>query len=121
MYGLPENFALDGIVDSEIQQICSGRFDVQFRLSSGLLFNVRGDVSLLDGNLEVGKWTEQEGWTTLAFQRLTNVRIKEYRVPNNRLLQMVFENGLTLQLHDSSDQYESFQIVVKGGELWIVV
>jgi hypothetical protein len=121
MHGIPENFALDGIVDSEIQQICSGRFDLQFRLSSGLLFSVQGDISLLEGDQEVGKWTEQNGWTSLAFQQLINTRIKEYRVPNNRLLQIVFENGLTLQLHHSSDQYESFQIVVGGDKLWIVV
>jgi hypothetical protein len=120
MYGISD-LNLDEIVGSEIHLICSGRYDVQFHFGSGTRVMVQGDVTLFEGDKLVGSWNEENNWSSLAFQHLLNVTIKGYSVPNDRLLQIEFENSYVLKLHDSSDQYESFQIYKKDTNGIIVV
>jgi len=121
MYRISEDLDLKEIVGSEIQQICSGRYDVQFRFGSGTCIAVQGDITLLNRNRELGRWTEDGNWSSLAFQQLLNIPVTNYSVPNDRLLQIEFDNGLLLQVHDSSEQYESFQITKEGENEMIVV
>lgn len=121
MYRIPDDLVLNEIVGSEIQQICCGKYDVQFHFHSGTNIAVQGDVTLLDGDRIIGNWTESGNWTNVFFQQLLNLAVIGYFVPNDRLLQINFEQGLVLQLYDSSDQYESFQIYRTGNYEIIVV
>jgi len=50
MYRISEDLDLKEIVGSEIQQVCSGRYDVQFRFGSGTCIAVQGDITLLNRN-----------------------------------------------------------------------
>jgi hypothetical protein len=92
-----------------------------FHFGSGTTIAAQGNVSLMDGESEVGRWAEVTGWSILAFQQLLNITVTGYSIPNDRVLQIKLDNGLTLQVHDSSDQYESFQITRKGIDEMIVV
>ncbi len=121
MYRIPDDLDLNDIVNSEIQQICLGRYDVQFHFASGTIVAVQGDVTLLDGDKVIGTWNEAGNWTSLGFQQLLNVAVTGYSVVNDRLLQINFASGLILHLHDYSDQYESFQIYPKDKDQIIVV
>jgi hypothetical protein len=120
MYRFSEDLDLQEIVGSEIQQICVGRYDVQFHFHSGTSIGGQADVTLLDGAEEIGRWTEDANWSTLAFQKLLNITITNYSVPNDRVLRIEFDNGLVLELHDSSDQYESFLITKPDGAMIVV-
>src|SRR3979490_1852835 len=110
MYRIAADLDLRDIVGSEIQQICLGRSDVQFRFGSGTTICVQSRVTLVEHGRTVATWDEKENWTQLDFQKLLMIPVLGYSVPNERLLEIHLTGDLTLQLHDDSDQFESMQI-----------
>lgn len=114
MYGIPKELNLRDIVGSEIQQICIGRYDVQFRFGSGRSINVQSDVQILRNQHVIAEWNDSKGWSTTAFHELLNARVTGYAVAHEKLLEVSFEGFLLLKLHDNSDQYESMQIYPEG-------
>lgn len=114
MYRFASNLNLDDLVSSEIQQICLGPADVQFRFGSGTCISVQGRVTLAVEGQVLSEWSTTDGWSNREFQRMFNSQIKEYEVVNDRLLEIRFMDGLALQLHDDSDQFESLQIYPGG-------
>ena len=114
MYGIPLDLDLRDIVGSEISQIRIGRYDVQFHFNSGRGIYLQGDAEILNDGIVIARWTESTGWSTLAFQQLLNATISGYSVINEKLLEIRFEIGLSLYLHDSFDQYESMQVHPEG-------
>lgn len=110
MYRIASDLDLRDIVGSEIQQICLGRSDVQFRFGSETAICVQSRVTLLEHGRTIATWDEKQNWTSLEFQRLLMIPVLGYSVPNDRLLEINFAGDLTLQLHDDSDQFESMQI-----------
>ena len=121
MNRIPSDLKLDEIVGSEIQQIRCGRYDVQFDFHAGVVISVQGCITLLRRTTRVGGWDDSGNWSTLEFQGLLNIPATAYKILNDRLLQIEFANGLVLQIHDSSDQYESFQISWPGTNVMLVV
>jgi hypothetical protein len=122
MYRIAADLDLHDIVGSEIQQICLGRSDVQFRFGSGTAICVQSRATLLEHGRTVATWDEKTNWTQLDFQKLLMIPILSYSVPNERLLEIHFAHDLTLQLHDDSDQFESMQIyqrAVRNGPIVI--
>ncbi len=119
MYGIT-GLNLDEIIGSEVQQICCGCYDVQFHFQSGTRIGGQGDITLLDRTGEIGCWTEGANWSSLVFQKLLNIKVTNYSVPNDQLLQIEFDNCLVLQMHDSSDRYESFMITKPDGAMIVV-
>jgi len=114
MYRIPADINLDDIVGSEIHQIRLGRYDVQFHFDSGRSIAVQGDVDVFQNSTLISNWTEEHNWTNTEFQKLLNAPVLSYSVPNDRLLEIKFEDSLVLHLHDSSDQYETMQIYPEG-------
>ena len=114
MYRIPADIDLSDIVGSEIQQVCLGRYDVQFHFASGRTISVQGDVEVLEHDSVLASWNENDNWSSTGFQQLLNTTVKSYSVPNDRLLEINFDRNLILRLYDSSDQYESMQIYPGG-------
>ena len=114
MYRIPSTLDVADIVGSEIQQICIGRYDVQFHFGSGRRICVQGNVEVLNGSGTIANWTEDSGWSTTAFFHLLNAPVEGFSVANDRLLVITFAGGYSLRLHDSSDQYECMQIYPEG-------
>lgn len=114
MYGIPLNLDLKDIIGSEIEQICLGRYDVQFRFRSGRSINVQGDIELRKGEAVIAIWNEQDNWSSGTFQKLLNTKVLAYVVPHERLLRVEFEGDYSLCLYDSSDQHESMQLYPEG-------
>lgn len=112
---------LKDIVGSEIQQICVGAFDVQFRFGSKTAICVQSRVTLLEQLTMIATWDEKTGWSALEFQKVLNVPVTGYSVPNDRLLEIQFQGGLALQVHDDSDQYESLQIYPRGDSAAVII
>ena len=113
MYGLADQLKIDGLVDSELQQICVGKFDLQFRFSSGTMIAVQNKARIFQAGLLTSSWTEENGWDSVGYQSLLNVEVVGYQVPENTL-HIEFRNGLLLELTDDSDQFESMQIYPFG-------
>lgn len=58
---------------------------------------------------------------SLASSTFMNVEVKSCDVVTDRLVVFEFENGISMHLEDSSDQYESMQISFEGDPtLWVV-
>ena len=110
MHGFSEDIKLEGVVGSEIQQIGLGRYDVQFLFGSGTKICVQSLVEVFEGDELVATWDEKRNWTTTAFQKLLNEMVESYAVLCEETMEIRFQNGLRLRLHDNSTQYESLQI-----------
>lgn len=114
MYGLSQDFRVEGLVDSVLSQICVGKFDVQFRFDSGTFFCVQGTARMYQKDQIIANWTEDYVWDDLSFQNILNCKVLKYSVENDRVLAIFFENDFRLELVDDSQQYESMQIYPKG-------
>jgi hypothetical protein len=111
VYGFSAGLDLRNIIGCNLSLLGLGEFDVQFNFGgSGIRFCIQGRICLLENGRPISAWDDQTKWTSLSFQKLLNVTVKSYSVSNDRLLEINFENGLTLQLHDDSEQYEAMQI-----------
>lgn len=114
MYCIPADLDLREIVGSNLDQICLGRYDVQFRFGCGTVICVQSRATLKEADAIIAIWSEKQNWTTLEFQRLLNLSATSFSVPHKRLLEIQFPNALSLQLHDDSEMYESMQIYQRG-------
>ena len=121
MYGFAPDLEIEGLISSELEQICIGKFDVQFHFGSGTFIAVQGRVKILNNGDQIARWTEEQSWDTPAFHELLNQAVKGYSVASRDVLRIDFDNGLTLELIDSSDQYESVQIYPNGKSGPIIV
>ena len=110
MYRFASDLNLDGLVGAEIQQVCLGPADVQFRFGSGACIAVQGRATLTVEGSVLSEWTATDGWSNREFQLIFDRQVTEYAVINDRLLEIRFTNKFALQLHDDSDQFESLQI-----------
>ena len=114
MFRFSTDLMLDDLVGSEIQQICLGPADIQFRFGSGTCIAVQSRATLLRAGDALCEWNPAGGWSNCEFQRLFACSICAYAVLNARLLEIRFSDGLALQFHDDSDQFESLQIYPGG-------
>lgn len=110
MYGFPKDLELGDIVGSEIQQICLGRSDVQFRFGAERAICAQALVEVFRNEELVSVWSEEGNWSNVSFQMLFGVAVDSYAVLHERLLEIRFKDGLRLRLHDTSSQFESVQI-----------
>ena len=65
---------------------------------------------MFEGEELVATWDEERNWTTAAFQKLMNETVDRCVVLSKQTMEIRFQNGLQLRLHDNSTQYESLQI-----------
>jgi hypothetical protein len=119
MYGLFEGIDLH-VGGAELNQICLGKYDVQFNFDSGTSIGVQGRVNVLDAGTVLSTWEANAGWSSLEFQRLLNSTVTECYVESLTLLVISLAGGLDVDLFDSSDQYETMQISLSDGRLIVV-
>jgi len=119
MYRIPDNLDLSPVVGQFTTQVQVGQFDLQFTFGP-VNFAVQSPVDLFrDGKL-LAHW-EEGRWPDPGFYDIINSEVRRCEVVNDRLIVFEFENGITMHLEDSSDQYECMQISFEGEQdQWIV-
>jgi len=119
MYRMPADLDLSPVVGQFTTQLRVGQFDLQFTFGP-VHFAVQSPVNLFrDGKL-LAHW-EEGRWPEPGFYDLMNSEVRRCKVVNNRLIVFEFENGITMHLEDSFDQYESMQISFEGEQTqWII-
>jgi hypothetical protein len=119
MYRIPKDLDLSPVVGEFTTQVRVGQFDLQFTFGS-VSFAVQSPVNLFrDGKL-VAHW-EEGRWPDPGFYDIMNTEVRRCEVVNDRLIVFEFENGITMHLEDSSDQYECMQISIGGNpSSWII-
>lgn len=111
MYGFPNDLNLDDIIGTQIEQICLGRFDVQFRFGTERTICSQALVEVFRDDALISAWKPEESiWSNASFQMLLEPETEAYAVLHERLLEIRLKGGLKLHLHDSSSQFESVQI-----------
>ena len=111
MYRIPADLDIKGIVGYDLNFLGLGRRDIQLDFNgSGIKFCIQGNVTLLENGKVIATWNEQTNRSSLDFQKVLNATVESYAIPIEKLLEIRFDKGLTLQIHDDSDQYEAMQI-----------
>ncbi|MES2317404.1 MAG: hypothetical protein V4631_07890 [Pseudomonadota bacterium] len=110
MYGFPSDLNLDDIIGMQIEQICLGRFDVQFRFGAERTICSQALVEVFRDDALISAWGPESIWSNSSFQMLLEPVIEAYAVVHERLLEIRLKGGLELHLHDSSMQFESVKI-----------
>lgn len=119
MYRISSELDLSSVVGKFTTQLCVGQFDLQFTFGP-VRFAVQCPVTLLRGGTPFARWAEGT-WPDPSFYNIMNVKVIRCEIPNDRLIVLEFENGITMHLEDSSDQYESMRIYFQGDPSpWII-
>lgn len=71
----------------------------------------------------LASWKPDILWSSLIFQKLLDSKVDLYSVPTTKLLEIVFNTGYKLKLHDNSDNYETMMIsyITKRGKSPVIV
>jgi len=119
MYRIPKELDLSRIVGEFTTQVRVGQFDLQFTFGP-VNFAVQSPVNLFREGKPAGHWQEGK-WPDPVFYDIMNAAVSRCIIVNDKLIEIEFENGLTMHLEDNSDQYESMQITIAGDPSpWIV-
>ena len=119
MYRIPKDLDLRAVIGEFTTQVRVGQFDLQFTLGS-VSFTVQSPVNLFRDDKLIAHWEEGQ-WPDPGFYDVMNVSVRRYEIPSDRLIILEFDNGISMHLEDSSDQYECFQIYIEGNRSpWIV-
>ena len=115
MYGVPPDLPLSAFVGTEFNQICLGRFQVQFHATgTGSIF-VEGRLELRGPEGEIID-EEREHLERDAFRvhGILDVPIVRATIDPPRSFTLVFENGWALSVFDDSPRYEAFSLHLRG-------
>jgi len=117
MYGLSSDQDLTFIVDRELVQVCVGRHDVILNLD-GASIAIQTDVTFCESPSKEVHYEEITQMIPRLLDLLSAKILRASAVPPGTL-QLEWSSGVTLKVHDSSKEYESYQI--RGGDRLIVV
>jgi hypothetical protein len=119
MYRIPKELDLSPVVGEFTTQIRVGQFDLQFGFGD-VNFAITSPVSLFRGAQLIGQWKEGK-WPDPAFYEIMNTEITRCEAKTDRLIVIVFANGIEMHLVDDSDQYECMKIHFEGNPSpWII-
>ncbi|WP_417362485.1 hypothetical protein [Gallaecimonas pentaromativorans] len=118
MYGIPKKLNLDVVTGSECTQIRVGQFDIQFTFGE-VNFAVQSKIILFKNEVEVGFWEEGK-WPDSVFYEIMNVPVESVRIHGARTIVITLEDGLSIHLCDSSEQFETLKISIGENDPWII-
>ncbi len=119
MYKIPKDLNISKVNGNSTTHICVGPFDLQFYIGD-VHFNVSSAIRITKDGEEVTFW-EVGRWPGSVFYDLLNVDVESSSIPNDREIEIKFNNGYVMHIYDSSDNYESFIINIKGeNKTWVI-
>ena len=115
MYGIPSDLPLGAFVGREFNQVCLGRFQVQFHASgTGSVFaEGRWELRNAHGDL-LDKAREHERRESYRIHEVIDRRIVGFVIDAPSHFTLEFEGGHRLSVFDDSEQYESVSIHLDG-------
>jgi hypothetical protein len=118
MYKIPINLKIDKIIGGSISQWCIARHSICFNI--GIVnFHVQSVISLENKNNTIAQWWGNQSLDAMFFDALDK-KVVCYEIIHDVTLMIRFEGGIVLRIMDTSDQYESFVIIIKDGKVIIV-
>lgn len=122
VYGIPDNFDPTIFVGATMEQVSFGWYVVGLNFSaepSPIHVTVEGGYDHAGPD---GAWLDEERGLPARESRLMRLPGKSVTaavVENPKALLLSFEDGQSLRILDTSEQYESFQID-HGDDYWVV-
>jgi hypothetical protein len=111
MYRFPEDLDLSHLVGGELIQVCIDRYNLLLNFDPVNRINLCGVWRLRDSEGEVVDEGDSEmPKDTYRAHLLLGHQVRQWRIPNPRLLTIVFDNRWTLDIHDDDDRYECCHI-----------
>ena len=108
MYRLPKDFDASFFVGRRIELICFGENTVSFHFNDDLLVTVESAFAYVDRDgAEQLSEIPAVGTNVL---KLLGKSVRQSTGSDDGTLNLAFENGDTLKILDTSDQYESYKI-----------
>lgn len=117
MYRISNDLDLSCVVGEFTTQVRVGQFDLQFTFGV-VNFAAQSRVQLVRGEELEAEWNEGR-WPDPGFFDIMNSTVLRCDVVSDRLIEIGFDNGLTMRLVDDSDQYECLLITIDG-HLWVI-
>jgi hypothetical protein len=118
MHGLPENIDLDFFSGLAILQVCIGENELILNFESDVSILVMSELEFCSPNAVAHRssdFREMAGFLC----SLIGLKAVSATPQGRRAMQLLFDGGKSLTLHDDSENYESF--VITRGKLLIVV
>jgi hypothetical protein len=123
MYRIPKNLDLSPVVGKTTTQLRVGKFDLQFTFGEPpheVDFYIESPVDLFRAGELFAHW-EEEKWPDPGFYEIMDNEVTRWEVHNDRLLVLVFANGIEMHLEDAWDNYESMTIWFKGNPNPVII
>jgi hypothetical protein len=110
MYRFAKDLDLSILIGRDLNQICVGRHDIQFRFSPDVSISLQSRATVLHDGKIAATWVEDKGWSSTGYHKLLNQTVISARVESESMLEIVLSDHWQLQLFDESDQYESMTL-----------
>ncbi len=111
MFGVPSNLDLKHFTGVECTQVCLGLHQVQIHFAKAVSISIEGRWELCDSDGEIldqSKNLKQQ--ECMRLHVIVGRTVVETRIAAPKSITIVFDNGLVLEVFDSSHEFESFQI-----------
>lgn len=111
MFGVPSNRDLKHFTGVECTQVVLGLHQVQIHFLKAVSISFEGRWELRDSNVEMldqSKNLEQQ--ECIPLHVIVGRLVVETRIAAIKSITSVFDNGLTLEVFDSSHEFGSFQV-----------
>ncbi|HYA88468.1 MAG TPA: hypothetical protein VEI57_15550 [Nitrospirota bacterium] len=110
MNSIPDKLDLSNMVGSRLDTVSIQEYQTAFQFNGGSSIVVEGAMDvILNGNI-VARWRQEEGWTSIDFQKCVGTTVEQFAIPSKKELDLYLSGGWVLRFFDSSPQYESFHI-----------
>ena len=113
MYGLKPDAIqhVSHLKGGEVQQVCVGKFDLQFHLHPAGNISIwsRCDLIAPDGRV-ADTWEDGVRSEKFLFADLLGGVVADVVIEDAKTLRLQFSDGRQLVIYDTSEQYESFSI-----------
>lgn len=117
MYNL-KNTDLDFLNDKSLNQICFGKYDIQFNFKEEVTI-ASGDTVEIVNNGEKQIIYPLNDYSIVLIKKLLNKRVVRIEVKSDKNLELHLDNGVILLFLSTDDSCESYTITWSGG--YIVV
>lgn len=109
MYGLPKDLDLSFLRGVELLQVCIGAYQIILNFNNDVSIAIEGDyrVSVIDGDDRLFEDTRDSAGALVKF---ISDSISEVHGLPDGTLRLVFAANGEIELYDSSEHYESYQI-----------
>jgi len=116
MHGVPKDLPIDRFVGQQFNQICLGRFQIQFQANGAGSICVEGHWELRDHRdtiIDAGQAHAQR--EAFRVHQIIDLPITGFTIDAPRSFTLLFENGIRLTIFDDSPEHESFSVHLDRG------